>query len=746
MILRLLALISFGGCIVESIAAPSSAIEFQVGQTGVRLAEYKSRWFRISLDLEGPATPITTTTFLSPGVETLSEMSIADELATIKSKFGTIRVSTKTGQWTLLDPSGKAVAKGGLVLSNKDGGMMLEIETPDGSEFLAYGTGNRSPGLVQSRSSTGMIGGVSGLPQYWSTSGYSAFAVTTDDNAPADWERLEESSKIRWTLRGSRLDLYLAPAPDLKEASRAYAALTGYPPVPPRWSFGYLQSRWGWKDRVDVQEVLQTFREKKLPVDAFLYDFEWYAAEPDYLLPPEGSADFTDFRWNPVLFPQGGKEVAEDKADGLHTVLIRKPRMGNAETLRMMRENDWIVSYERQGLSQEPDGSLNHPPRRVLDLQNEAARQWYTGQLIPLARAGVAGWWNDEGEATYTTYYYWNLAEIAAQDQAAPNQRFWSLNRCFSPGLQRLGAGMWTGDIETGWASLAATPQSLLNLSLAGIPYSTCDNGGFIGGDPSPECFTRWMQMSVFFPWMRSHGEHRLTPRLPWLYGPKAEEGIRHALETRYRLLPYLYSLAHEAMATGLPLMRPMIMEYPRDARFATMSDQWFVGGSLLATPILTEENRRTVQLPRGLWYRFDARASAGIQGGGEISAVVPLDQTAAFVRAGSILTLAPIIPSTSHLPGGPLEVQVYPGRDATFVLVEDDGATKDYLNGKVRRTTFQWKDSERTLKWSSSGNYDGTSAFHSARITVMDTGETKGGNLKQPGEVRLPQPPVNNQ
>ena len=300
------------------------------------------------------------------------------------------------------------------------------------------------------------------------------------------------------------------PAASLKDAARAYSRLTGAAPVPPLWAFGYLQSRWGWKSRAYIEDTLDQFRNLKLPVDAFIYDFEWYTTEPDYKLPQNGIAGFNDFGWNTNLFPDPSEQIKDYKKQGVRFIGIRKPRLGDSEPLAMMRSKGWDLRTSRKGFE-----------ARDINFANPDVRDWYMEQSSNLISAGVDGWWNDEGEGSYTTYFYWNLAEANAMARYRPNCRLWTLNRAFSPGTQRLGAAAWTGDIHTSWEALAQTPVSLLNWSLAGMPYSTCDIGGF-NKTPSPELLTRWMEAGVFFPVMRSHSCVTATPHFPWLYGTNA--------------------------------------------------------------------------------------------------------------------------------------------------------------------------------------------------------------------------------
>lgn len=247
--------------------------------------------------------------------------------------------------------------------------------------------------------------------------------------------------------------------------------------------------------------------------------------------------------------------------------------------------------------------------------------------------------------------------------------------------------------------------------------YAGCDSGGF-RGEATPELFVRWIQAAVFFPMMRAHTAYEWTPRLPWRFGRVAENALRQALNLRYRLLPFLYSLAHEAHVTGIPLMRPLTMEFPDDPLVRDLADQWLVGSQLLAAPLLVPGGRRQVYLPAGDWYRVGTGEREA--GGRVITVTADLDQIPVYVRAGTVLPLGPVVPNTAALPGGPLEVHVYPGADGRFTLVEDDGATTGYERGQVRRTTFTWDDGRAELSVKVEGTYDGPSVFRDFGVRVF--------------------------
>jgi len=226
---------------------------------------------------------------------------------------------------------------------------------------------------------------------------------------------------------------------------------------------------------------------------------------------------------------------------------------------------------------------------------------------------------------------------------------------------------------------------------------------------------SRWYWSSAFFTIMRVHsslsysehadaGASPITPHFPFLYGDEAGNAMRKALEMRYRMIPMLYSLGHEAYQSGAPITRPLLMEFGKDPLAVATHDQWLVGSGLMTAPVLSEGGKRSVYLPvlpeSQLWFEFDSAETHASGTTEELT--VALDASPVYVRSGTIVPLGPIVQSTDELPGdGTLEVQVYAGADGSFTLVEDDGDSYDYENGIMRRTFFNWVDAQRILSWS---------------------------------------------
>jgi alpha-glucosidase len=534
-------------------------------------------------------------------------------------------------------------------------------------------------------SGTQIVGnGVTRVPFLWSTGGWSA--LLANNQLGIGWQ--DEGGRLTWTVPGRALDLYVSTAKDGYGLLDAYSRLTGRAPIPPRWTFGFMMSRWGYGGAADIREKWHRFRDMKIPVDAFIYDYDWFR---------------NDWEFNLDNFPAGS--LATMKGLGLRFVGIRKPRVNDAN-------RDYAVSRGwTMASSQGTDLKFDIP----------AAREWWWSKQLPLLRAGVDGWWNDEAEQTYDEFFYMTQTQYEG-GRKENNRRVWSLNRAFAPGMSRFGAALWTGDIDSNWETMANQPGTILNWSLAGNPFVGQDLGGFIG-QPSAELYARWMQQGVFQPMMRAHGMLDLN-RWPWAFGDDVLASTKKAIELRSRLIPYLYTLAERSSATGAPMMRPLFMEFPNDARTFDLRDQWLLGDRLLAAPVLTQATARDVYLPAGRWYDF--QTGAAVEGGTTRRVDAPLDAIPAYVRAGTILPLGPVIQSTSLPQDGALEIRVYPGANATFTLYEDDGDTYAYEKGAASRITFRWDDRRRTLTVAArKGSYPGMLAKR--RLTVvLPTGVTR--------------------
>ncbi len=566
-----------------------------------------------------------------------------------------------------------------------------------------YGNGNESENhagpLVHTSGQQIVNNGTTCVPFIWSPSGYGILVANDIRDVKQHITWSDTNGTLTWTVPEGFADIYLMAAPDSAGVLGEYARLTGSAPIPPRWTFGFLLSRWGYKDAADVQDKWHQFRDRKIPVDAFIYDYDWYVK---------------DWEFNPKTFPEPAADLAQMHAMNLHFVGIRKPRVTGVNA-DYAKSQGWVI-----------------PAPFGFDLRFDipSARSWWWNHQLLLLKDGVDGWWNDEAEETYDEFFFMSQKQYLGGRAISPN-RPWSIDRAFAPGIQHYGAAAWSGDIDSTWAAFREQPGTLLNWSLAGMPYVSHDTGGF-QSTPTPELYTRWIEEAVFIPIMRAHGTQG-SPRWPWAFGEDGLAAMTKAIDLRYRLIPYIYTLAETTYRTGLPPMRPLFLEFPEDRKTWSLNDEWMLGDRLLAAPVLTQGGKRKVYLPAGGW--FDGNTGKAVAGAQTLDLTpVPLDVIPFYVRAGTILPLGPVTQSTAEAED-PLEVRIYPGTDAAFSLYEDDGNTYGYEKGAFARIPMQWNDRKRILTLGArQGHYPGMQTTRHLVVALPD-GSTKqmtytGSNL----------------
>jgi len=455
------------------------------------------------------------------------------------------------------------------------------------------------------------------------------------------------------TFAGGALRYFVCMGPPDQALAR-YTALTGRPPMPPRWALGFHQSRWSYESADEVRTVVQGFRDHDLPLHAIHLDI-------DYM---DGYRVFTVDRRR---FPDLPGLIRELEGQGVRTVVILDPGV----------KVDPVYSVYREGMAHSrfcrlPDGSVYRglvwPGWCVFpDFTDPGVREWWGDQYRSFVEMGVAGFWHDMNEPT--TFVAWgeptfprgvrhamegrggdhreahnlygllmNRAAWEALRRLRPERRPFLLTRSGWAGIQRY-AWNWTGDTESTWAALRQTIPTVLGLGLSGIPYTGPDIGGFSGA-PTVELFVRWFQAATFMPFFRNHAAKGTPRREPWVFGEPALSILREFLRLRVRLLPYLYTLAWEAAQTGAPLARPLFWLDPKDPALWEIEDLFLLGSALLVAPVMEEGARsRAVFLPAGEWYDFwsDRRFA----GPGVVEVEAPLERIPVFVRAGSILPMA---------------------------------------------------------------------------------------------------------
>ena len=355
---------------------------------------------------------------------------------------------------------------------------------------------------------------------------------------------------------------------------------------------------------------------------------------------------FRSFTWDGSRFPDPPKLLADLAKDGFKVVTIIDPGIKHDPNAGYTVYDDGVSGghFVKRG-----DGSLYlgqvWPGEAVFpDFTRPATRAWWSGLVGELVKTGVRGVWIDMNEPTSWTpggfpddvrfdgegqptdhreahnVYALQMARATREGQTAA--RPFVLTRAGFAGIQRF-AAVWTGDMESSWEHLAMAPAMLLGLGLSGVPWVGTDVGGYSGG-PGGELYARWLQLGSVSPFFRTHSQTGSPPQEPWAFGVELEAVNRRQLELRYRLLPYLYSLAREASTKGTPPLRPLLYEFAADPQTHAIGDELLLGPWLLAAPVL-EAGKRTRQLylPPGRWYDYWSRAV--LEGGKQVTVAAPL-------------------------------------------------------------------------------------------------------------------------
>jgi alpha-D-xyloside xylohydrolase len=306
------------------------------------------------------------------------------------------------------------------------------------------------------------------------------------------------------------------------------------------------------------------------------------------------------------------------------------------------------------------------------------------------------------------------------------------LSRSAFAGDQRYGVTAWSGDINSDFFSFRRQIPAGLNFALSGIPYWTTDIGGFVSADPDDpayrELFIRWFQYGTFTPILRVHGTRKTDQNELWSYGPEAQKILVSFDRLRYRMLPYIYSLAWKTTSESYTPMRPLVMDFRSDVRAQNIGDQFMYGPAFLVNPVTEPDaTTRRLYLPQSKWYDF--WTGSPVAGGTTIDASSPLDRLPLYIRAGSILPLGPDEEWSTEKPADPIELRIYPGVDADFTLYEDENDNYNYEKGAYATIALHWDESKQALTIGDrKGRFPGMLGSRTVRVVFV--GENHGAGI----------------
>ncbi|GGJ54441.1 glycoside hydrolase family 31 protein [Deinococcus roseus] len=518
--------------------------------------------------------------------------------------------------------------------------------------------------------------------------------------------------RIVWTAESGELDLYFVLGDTPADILKSYTTLTGRTPLPPLWSLGLHQSRYSYETAEEVQEVIQSYRSHQIPLDAIHLDIHHMDA-------------YKVFTFDRHRFPEPKTLSDWAAGHGVKLITIMDPGIKKEARYPMYEEaaaQDFLVKTDRGDVFV---GEVWPDPAVFPDFTREDVQKWWGQKHAGMLESGIAGFWNDMNEPSCFSCHspvdpalrfgntlpddvrHGNMRHLEAHNLYAlgmckstfeglktlqPEKRPFIVTRAGYAGIQRYSA-VWTGDNSAHWEHMEMNLQLLLSLGLSGVPFVGSDLGGFLS-NASGELVTRWTWLGAFFPFMRNHSSIGTDYQEPWAF-PEHLPHIRSAIQFRYRLLPYLYTLMKEAEETGLPPMRAISLHHPEHQNH--LSDQFLFGESLLVAPILRPyHTHRSVLFPSAGWMDFAAEDSQQHDAGyGLVSA--GLDRIPVFLKPGGIVPLTDPASSTSTAFWDTLEWHVHVGSEGEFVLYEDEGEGNqpgirttvriEHLAGRVRIT-----------------------------------------------------------
>ncbi len=638
------------------------------------------------------------------------------------------------------------------ILFDPEAGRFIATSKKLGFDEHFYGLGEKAARLDKRRSSfinwnsdtPGYIEGrdpiYQTIPFYLGLNTGVAYGIFFDNSYRSYFDFGKSSQQRAWFgAEGGEMNYYFFFGPSIKKILGRYADLTGHMPLPPMWALGNQQSRWSYYPDTMVDEVVRQYRQHDLPLDVMHLDIDFMQG-------------YRVFTWDTTRFPNPAGLIKKIGEQGVKVVTIvdpgvkyqpslPEPTPAVPEPIREMNADQFLAaSLGTQALNPQnksyyvfneglkgnyfqkrKSGQLFIPKvwpgdSVFVDYTLSDARQWWGELHRAYTTFGVAGIWNDMNEpADFVDQTGKNQIDVVSYDEGElsthaknrnvfallmsratyeglerlqPDKRPYVITRAAYAGIQRY-ATMWTGDTNSTWDALALSIPMFQTLGLSGEPFVGSDVGGFMGRG-NGELLTRSYQVSFLAPFCRNHKVIDGYDQEPWRFGKYYEDIIRKYLKLRYELLPFLYTKLEEAHRTGVPLFRPLLLNYQDDPNTYNIDDQFMIGEELLVAPILSPRvTQRLVYLPPGIWY--DYWTNKKFSGGTMIRVDAPLETVPMFVRGGAIIVKGPAMNYVNEKPRDPLTFEIYRDEngEARGILYEDDGNSPAYKQGISRRTTI---------------------------------------------------------
>lgn len=616
-------------------------------------------------------------------------------------------------------------------LGDKCTSMNLRGYRYDNWNLDAFGYGSTSNELYRS------------IPFYYGLNNGRGYGIFLDNTYKStfDFAKTTETS-ISFGAAGGELNYYFIYGPELLHVAERYTDLTGKAEMPPLWALGYHQCKWSYYPEQQLYDLADEFRSRNIPCDALYLDI-------DYM------DEYRVFTWNEEHFPNPRRLTDALKEQGFKTVVMIDPGVKADEESAVFQTGSDINAWCRR-----TDGTYMRgpvwPPECVFpDYTDPKVRDWWANLYQDLLqRDGVDGVWNDMNEPavfevkalTFPQDVRHHYEGYGSDHKKAHNIYGMQMSRASQEGLQRFldgkrpfvitratyaggqrYASVWTGDNTASWEHLQIANLQCQRMAISGFSFIGSDVGGFVD-KPSGELYARWVEMAVFHPFFRTHSmgsnvdgagavdEEAVAQRLeeggynqePWSFGDEITDVVRGSIEERYKLLPYIYTTFWQYASKGTPCIRPLYFYDQEDSQVQEENVSFLFGDALLVSPVVKEGVvSKNVHLPSGHWYNYWTEEP--LQGNSSVVTMAPLGQTPIFVKAGTLLPVAPVLQHVGEKPIETLALKLYyASGKSSSQLYEDAGEGMAYASGECNTVTFdqQSTDHEVLLSQDRQGNF----------------------------------------
>lgn len=545
------------------------------------------------------------------------------------------------------------------------------------------------------------------------------------DNAPKGALDLGHTEKNVLSVEsiGGRTAYYVVAGDDFYDLNDEYTDLTGKQPLPPRWTLGNFASRFGYRTQKQSQDVVDTYIDEEIPLDSIVIDLYWFGKDIQ--------GHMGNLAWDYEAWPKPEKMMKRFNKQGVKTVLITEPFV-------LKTSKRWQEAVDADIFAKDYKGKpyifdFYFGTSGLIDIFKPEAKAWFWDIYKELTLSGVDAWWGDLGEPeshpgdmvhvagtgdmVHNIYgHEWAKMMYEGYRKDFPKKRPFVLMRAGFAGSQRYGMVPWSGDVTRDWPGLKAQPKISLQMGMQGLGYMHSDLGGFADHyvddvlQKDAELYTRWLQYGVFQPVFRPHSQESVAPE-PIFWDDKTKALSKAAVELRYQLFPYNYTLAYENAAKGYPFMRPLFYNEPNNAELYDYSEAYLWGENILVSPVLEKgATTQSVYFPKGSDW-IDFYSSKSFKGGSTAAVNISEENIPTFVRAGAFIPMAKAgLQSSDSYSSKTLALHYYAdhsGKESQYTLYDDDGETSySIVNGKHELLSFTGKHSNgaTTVTMSSNG------------------------------------------